>query len=76
MTPDYVYNQFLNQSRHFPTRDVNILKAPNDNNFQNKIQIASNRSDIAYNNQPENIRSQTKFSSFKDTAVGHFVSHA
>ena len=69
MTPEYVYNQFLNQSHRFPIRDVNILKAPNDNNFLNRIAIT-------FNNLPENIRSQTKFSSFKNLSVRHFMSHA
>ena len=69
MTPEYVYNQFLNQSHRFPIRDVNILKAPNDNNFLNRISIT-------FNNLPENIRSQTKFSSFKNLSFKHFMSHA
>ena len=69
MTPEYVYNQFLNQSHRFPIRDVSILKAPNDNNFLNRIAIT-------FNNLPENIRSQTKFSSFKNLSFKHFMSHA
>ena len=60
---------FLNQSHRFPIRDVNILKAPNGNNFLNRISIA-------FNNLPENIRSQTKFSSFKNLSFRHFMSHA
>ena len=69
VTPEYVYNQFLNQSHRFPIRDVNILKAPNDNNFLNRIAIT-------FNNLPENIRSQTKYSSFKNLSFRHFMSHA
>ena len=69
MTPEYVYNQFLNQSHRFPIRDVSILKAPNNNNFLNSIAIT-------FNNLPENIRSQTKFSSFKNLSFKHFMSHA
>ena len=69
MTPEYVDNQFLNQSHRFPIRDVNILKAPNDNNFLNRIAII-------FNSLPENIRSQTKFSSFKTLSFRHFMSNA
>ena len=68
MTPEYVYNQILNQFHRFPIRDVNILKAPNDNNFLNRIEIT-------FNNLPENIKSQTKFSSFKNLSFRHFMSH-
>ena len=69
MTPEYVNNQFLNQSHCFLIRDVNILKAPNDNNFLNRISIT-------FNNLPENVRSQKKFSSFKNLSFRHLMSHA
>ena len=42
----------INPVSPFSKSDVNILKAPNDNNFLNRVAIT-------FNDQPKKIRSQT-----------------
>ena len=57
---------FWNKHLDIKICDSNFLLG--DNNFLNRIAIT-------FNNLPENIRSQIKFSSFNNLSYRHFMSH-